>query len=206
MGLATNSIAQGNWQGPTYATPGVSDKEFTTDLVNHVKATYCIDVSRVYAAGYSNGGGFVNTLACSPNHGGQFAAFATFAAALYTDVTGDVTNGEHCTPARSPLPIYETHGTGDGTIPYNGGVGRGGPLPAIPEWLGRWAVRNKCTSSTTIDRGNGLTELSWTCAGVAGLLRHIKMQGQGHGYPGPTNTQLFMTPSIINWLYDKRKP
>lgn len=180
----------------------MSDKVFTTDLINRVKATFCVDESRVYAAGYSNGGGFVNTLACSPGHGGQFAAFAAFAAALYTDVNGNV----DCTPARSPLPIFETHGTADGTIPYNGGEGRGGPLPALPEWLGRWSARNKCTGSTTTDRGNGVTEQNWTCAGVAGLVKHIKMQGQGHGYPGPTNTQLFVTPAMLSFLSAHRKP
>ena len=180
----------------------MNDEIFTTDLVNRVKTTFCIDESRVYAAGYSNGGGFVNTLACSAQHGGQFAAFASFAAALYTDVSGET----GCSPARSPLPVFETHGSADGTIPYNGGVGRGGPLPAVPEWLGRWAARNKCTSSTMTDRGNGVTDQSWTCAGVAGRLRHIRMQGQGHGYPGPSNTQLFMTPAILNWLSAHRKP
>jgi poly(3-hydroxybutyrate) depolymerase len=180
----------------------VSDELFTTDLVNSVKSTFCIDVSRVYAVGYSNGGGFVNTLACSAQHGGQFAAFASFAAALYTDVSGET----NCSPARSPLPVFETHGSADGTIPYNGGTGRGGPLPAVPEWLGRWSARNKCTGSTTTDRGNGVTDQSWTCAGKAGLLRHIRMQGQGHGYPGPTNAQLFMTSAILNWLPAHTKP
>lgn len=192
----------GNWQGPTYATPGVNDEVFTTDLVNRVKSTFCIDTARVYAAGYSNGGGFVNTLACSPNHGGQFAGFASFAAALYTDVTGN----ERCVPSRSPLPVFEIHGTADGTIPYTGGTGRGGPLPAVQEWLGRWAARNNCGGSTTTDRGNGVTELNWTCSGRTGLQRHIRMQGQGHGYPGPTNGQLFATPAMLSFLSAQRKP
>lgn len=190
------------WQGPTYATSGVSDEIFTTDLVTHIKDMFCVDESRVYAAGYSNGGGFVNTLACSAEHGGQFAAFASFAAALYTDVIGD----ERCSPARSPLPILETHGTGDGIIPYDGGLGHGGPLPAIPGWLERWAGRNQCTSSTTTDRGNGVSEQSWTCAGITGLMRHITMEGQDHDYPGPTHRQLFVTPAMLGFLSAHRKP
>ena len=188
---------QGNWQGPSYATPGVSDKVFTTDLVNRSKDNYCVDETRVYATGNSNGGGFVGTLACSPGHGGQFAAFAPVAAALYTDVNGD----DQCTPARSPLPIMETHGTADPTIPYNGTPdGRGGPLPAIPEWLGRWAARNGCTGSTTTDRGNGVSDQSWTCAGIDGLLRHIKIEGHDHSYPGAGNGQIYITPVILEFL------
>lgn len=175
----------------------MSDKVFTTDLVNRIKDNYCVDETRVYATGNSNGGGFVGTLACSPGHGGQFAAFAPVAAALYTDVNGD----DQCTPARSPLPIMETHGTADPTIPYNGTPdGRGGPLPAIPEWLGRWAARNGCTGSTTTDRGNGVSDQSWTCAGIDGLLRHIKIEGHDHSYPGAGNGQIYITPVILEFL------
>ncbi|KAI1263518.1 family 1 carbohydrate esterase [Xylariaceae sp. FL1019] len=171
----------GNWQGPTYATAGVSDKVFTTDLVNHIKDNYCIDSSRVYAAGHSNGGGFVGTLACSPDHGGnQFAAFAAASGAFYTDVVGD----DACHPARSPLPILEIHGGADTTIPYAGGEGRGGPLPSIPDWLSRWATRNQCGTSTVSDLANGVHHSVWTCAGQGAVLQHWKIDGHDHSYPG----------------------
>ncbi|CAH0027922.1 unnamed protein product [Clonostachys rhizophaga] len=192
----------GNWQGPTYATPGVSDKVFTTDLVNRIKNNYCIDESRVYAAGQSNGGGFVNTLACSPEHGGQFAAFAASSAALYTDVTGD----ETCHPSRSPLPFLESHGTGDTTIPYEGGTGRGGPIPAIPEWLSRWSIRNKCSGSSTSDLGNGVSLEEWTCSGEKGLLSHYKLEGHPHAYPSESDAQLFLSPKIIDFFNRHKKP
>lgn len=142
----------------------------------------------------------MGTLACSPGHGGQFTAFALVAAALYTDVNGD----DSCTPARLPLPLMEIHGTADPTIPYDGGDGRGGPLPAIPEWIGRWADRNKCTGSTTTDRGNGVSEESWTCAGVDGLLRHIKMEGHDHSYPGSSDSQIYVTPVALDFLASSR--
>lgn len=41
----------GSWQGPTYATPNVNDLQFTTDLLGHIRSSYCIDDSRVYASG-----------------------------------------------------------------------------------------------------------------------------------------------------------
>ncbi|KAK3181681.1 hypothetical protein K4F52_007059 [Lecanicillium sp. MT-2017a] len=128
------------WQGPSYAVDGVSDKVFTTDLVNRIKNNYCVDESRVHATGHSNGAGFVGTLACSPGHGGQFAAFAPISGAFYTDVYGN----DRCHPARSPLPMFEVHGTADNVIPYGGGDGRGGKLPAIPDWLNQWSGRNQC--------------------------------------------------------------
>lgn len=152
--------------------------------------------------GNSNGGGFVGTLACSPGHGDQFAAFAPVAAALYTDVNSD----ETCTSPRSPLPIMETHGTADPTIPYDGGDGRGGPLPAIPEWLSRWSTRNQCSGSVTNDLGNGVSEEVWTSNGTEVLLRHIKIDGHDHSYPGPDNSQIYITPLIIEFLSAHTKP
>jgi poly(3-hydroxybutyrate) depolymerase len=169
--------------------------------VNHIKKTYCIDESRVYATGASNGGGFVNTLACSPEHGGQFAAFAGIASALYTDVTGD----ETYTHSRFPVPMLEVHGTSDPIIPYDGGKGGGGPLPAIPEWLGRWARRNKCTTSTTTDHGKGVSEQSWTGAGADGVLRHFRLEGHDHGYPGVEDDQIFITPIVLEFFSAHRK-
>lgn len=78
----------------------------------------------------SNGGGFVNTIACS-DVGGEFAAFAPASGSYYTDNSG-VDDG--CKPARSPLPLLEIHGGSDDSVHYSGGVGEGGVEPAIPDW------------------------------------------------------------------------
>ncbi|KAI1323708.1 carbohydrate esterase family 1 protein [Xylariaceae sp. FL0255] len=172
----------GNWEGPTYATPGVSDKVFTTDLVNHIQANYCIDTTRVYAAGHSNGGGFIDTLACSPGHG----------------------NG-NCTLARSPLPVLESHGGANTTIPYTSGNGRGGPLPAIPKWLSRWATRDDCTSSTVTDLPNSVHHTVWTCKGTSGLLQHYKIDTHGHDWP-VAGSEIDISPVIISFLSGQHYP
>lgn len=156
----------------------------------------------MYATGHSNGGGFVNTLACSPDHGGQFAAFAPVSGAFYTDVTGN----DNCHPARSPLPMFETHGTADTTIPYNPtGPGRGGPLPSIPDWLSRWAGRNQCTTSATTDIASGVHDTRWKCAGIDSLLRHVKIDGTGHAWPGK-GSKIDISPQVIQFLSVNFKP
>ncbi|VUC29883.1 unnamed protein product [Clonostachys rosea] len=189
-----------SWEGPSYAVPGVSDLQFTTDLVNRMKSKFCIDEARIYAAGHSNGGGFVNTLACSSTHGKHFAAFAGAASALYTDLNGDV----NCKPYKSPLPILESHGTADTTVPYNGGPGAGGQLPAIPEWLSRWAKRNKCVNPVTTKLADGITEQSWTCDGIKGLQRHIKYEGLNHDYPGGSS-KVPISPRMMAFFNDHKK-
>ncbi|KAK4936890.1 hypothetical protein LTR10_022347 [Elasticomyces elasticus] len=92
------------WEGAPYCSNPASDKVFVTDLLNYMRNNYCVDNTRIYASGKSNGGGFVDVLACSPDHGSDFAAFAMDAAALYNEA-----DGSGCTPARSPMPILELH-------------------------------------------------------------------------------------------------
>ncbi|KAI6883577.1 hypothetical protein KC334_g16165, partial [Hortaea werneckii] len=131
-----------HWQGPSYATEGVDDLQFTSDLLAHMESEYCIDSSRVYASGKSNGGGFVDLLACS-DAGDAFAAFAMASAALYTDNSLD-----SCTKRRA---ILESHGDQDTTIPYHPQEpGSGGELPDVGEWVGWWGERD-CGSSAKAD-------------------------------------------------------
>ncbi|KAL3963616.1 hypothetical protein ACCO45_000620 [Purpureocillium lilacinum] len=210
-----------NWQGPTYATPGVSDKVFTTDLVNRIKNNYCVDEARVYGTGhskYSHPPSRVQSRSpmltvgqwsrfswdprLFPEHGGQFAAFAPISGAFYTDVSGD----ENCHPSRSPIPMFEVHGTADPTISYDGGQGRGGPLPSIPDWLSRWARRNRCSTSNTEDIANGAHDTKWTCANIPGLLEHIKIDGHDHSWPGPNNSPVDVSPLVIKFLSNNYKP
>ncbi|PVH97882.1 carbohydrate esterase family 1 protein [Periconia macrospinosa] len=190
-----------NWQGPTYATPGVSDELFTTDLVTSLKATYCIDPSRIYAAGHSNGGGFVGTLACSPNHGGQFAAFAASSGAFYTDYKGN----EGCSPSRNLLPFLELHGTNDTVIPYVPTKdGRGGPLPKIAEWVGRWTKRNGCDGLSVGEVGK-VEKSEWKCRGQEKGVVHYKIEGHGHGWV-EKESGVDGSMVIVEFLGGKRKP
>jgi poly(3-hydroxybutyrate) depolymerase len=89
-----------------------------TDTFNDL---YCIDNSRIYAAGKSNGGGFVGgVLACDTKLSTKIAAFAPVAGAFY--IPNFIEKG--CNPGRPDIPILEFHGGNDGVIPYSGGPRR----------------------------------------------------------------------------------
>jgi poly(3-hydroxybutyrate) depolymerase len=80
---------------------------------------------------FSNGGGFVDILACSGNSvGAEFAAFVSASGAYYQEPLYNSTY--KCVPAKSPTPIAFIHGLNDSTVFYNGGAGEGGFLPAVP--------------------------------------------------------------------------
>lgn len=182
-----------SWAGANYSQVSVAeDLQFVSDLLDEIRNDYCVDDSRIYATGMSNGGGFVDIIACDSTVGAQFAAFAPASGAYYMD--NDVTHVD-CKPARSPLPIIEFHGGADPSVNYTGGTGEGGVEPAIPTWLGWWAQRNGCDDSakTVEDSFDGdVHHTSWTCGGVDGVLQHWKVDDMVHVW---ASTEL--TPSAI---------
>lgn len=166
-----------SWQGPSYAPPGVSDLNFTTDLLDHIMEQYCIDTSMVYASGKSNGGGFVDTLACSDN-GDRFAAFAMASAALYTDTSQD-----SCSKKRA---ILESHGDMDSTIPYHPTEpGRGGPLPDITKWVTWWGHRTCGSNAQAQHSGDlgGYNTTSYSCGSWNNVVDHYQVFDLGHCWP-----------------------
>lgn len=166
------------WEGVPRAAHGVQDKVFTTHILAYLRDNFCIDDSRIYASGKSDGGGFVGTLACSADHGGDFAAFAAASGAFYTDFLP-------CHPARSPLPILEFHGTADKTIPYVGGCKHKKPLPSIPLWLAQWArERDGCSGPmlNVTEYGGKVWHTSYSC-NEKPLVQGYLTEGMGHDWP-----------------------
>ena len=168
------------WQSAPYATKGVDDLQFTTDLLAHLRQTYCIDNEHIYASGKSNGGGFVDFLACSEN-GDEFAAFAMASAALYSDnALGQ------CRKTR-PRAVLESHGMNDKTISYQGGPHGKGTLPDIRSWVGWWAQRDGCLAGCEdcreIQQEDGFEVVSYSCGGLQDVVQHYGVYDLGHCWP-----------------------
>ncbi|KAK3064407.1 hypothetical protein LTS18_007477 [Coniosporium uncinatum] len=170
----------GTWAGPSYhnGSTVAQDLQFVSDVLADIKPQYCIDDTRIYATGISNGGGFVGTLACNDTVGGQFAAFAPAAGSFYTDAGPNATDG--CTPARSPMPMMEFHGGADQSVHYEGGQGEGGYEPPIMDWLDFWVERNGCDTPPQVEDSfnNTVHHYVWTCKGQYGALQHWKVDTQ----------------------------
>lgn len=170
----------GSWAGPTYHNGSTvsEDVQFVADVLKDLKSKVCVDESKIFATGMSNGGGFVGTLACDPLGSMLFKGFAAHSGAFYTDINGA---NNTCSPSKLPIPMLEIHGGADRTVEYYGGQGEGGVEPPIPDWLEWWAERNGCTSKSEETLANGdVHHLSWTCGGVSGLLQHYKIDDMGH--------------------------
>ena len=183
----------GYWQGAPYSTAGVDDVAFTTQLLANLSATYCVDPNRVYASGFSNGGGFVGTLACDPAASLLFAAYGVHSGAFYPNVTYtascDPTSVSYqypsCLPGRAHIPIIEFHGYNDTQIPYFGGAHNNQCLPTIPHWATAWAAREGYPTTnvtTNLGSGNFQYQFGTSAAGAPGVITHYEIFGLGHSW------------------------
>jgi polyhydroxybutyrate depolymerase len=141
-------------------------------LLDQVAGLSCIDSSRIYATGASNGGGFTARLGCEMAD--RFAAIAA--------VAGGYAPLGPCQPTR-PLPVLEIHGTRDQVVPY-GGTGKDHD-GSVARFLGEWRELDGCTGgprSTTMRPG--ATLLVWAhCAGGS-VVEHLRLARTDHGWPG----------------------
>ena len=90
------------------------DIAFIDALIDHLGDVLCLDTSRIYAAGYSNGAIGVSVLGCVLDS--RIAAIAGVAA--LTDF------GDACASAR-PVPTLGIHGADDPYVLFDGGWGPG---------------------------------------------------------------------------------
>ena len=173
--------AVGDWNVGPCCADGVDDVKFARELVAEVEGLACIDVKRVYAAGFSMGGGMTNYVAC--NAADIFAAFAPAA----FDLLGE--NVDECNPGR-PITVASYRGTDDTLVFYDGGVSN---LVTPITFLGavntmnKWAELSGCTGSAS-DLGNGCQgyEASQCQDGVEVIL--CTKQGGGHEAADPSLT------------------
>jgi polyhydroxybutyrate depolymerase len=89
----------------------VDDFALALAMIDTIGKQTCIDTKRIYAAGYSNGGGLSHYLACK--HADVFAAVSPAAFDLIEEVP--------CEPAR-PISVISFRGTSDNIVPYAGGA------------------------------------------------------------------------------------
>ena len=153
----------------------VDDLGFGKGMVAAIVAQACIDTNRVYATGFSMGGGMSHYLACN--------AADVFAAAAPASFDLLVPDEEPCAPSR-PIGVLTFRGTADTTVPYAGGKGPSGKVTFLGAQgsFQRWATIDGCMTPTT---ANGDCTYYKTCSSGVEVGLCVK-QGGGHA-PGDAN-------------------
>ena len=157
------------WQLPPNQT---DDVDAVRTLLDRTTRLSCVDATRIYATGASNGGGFTARLGCELAD--RLAAIAP--------VAGGYGPLGPCHPAR-PVPVLEIHGTRDQVVPYEGkGDDHDG---SVANFLGEWTDLDQCTgpASRTVVR-RGVLRVLWShCAGGS-VVEHLRLARTNHGWPG----------------------
>ncbi|KAF8583637.1 carbohydrate esterase family 1 protein [Ramaria rubella] len=155
------------WEGAPYAEPGVDNIGFTNLILDLVQENLCVDINRIYAAGKSNGGGFVNLLACTSTIASRIAAFSPISTVLYAGTKAF----SGCEPRRT-IPLLNYHGLADHTIPFSGQMAdkegdTAYAMPNITQYREAWALCNGCQSTieTLLTHPHTNTTLKeWDCS------------------------------------------
>jgi polyhydroxybutyrate depolymerase len=169
------------------------DIDFMNAMLDTLEASLCVDTSRVYATGLSDGALMTSLLACTMSN--RFAAFAP--------VAGIVMDSP-CRPGRR-VPIMAFHGTADPILHFNGGVGTAvlnhafgtGPAPppttqppadlhgkGYPSFVRAWAAKDGCNQRSTDKKvGPQVILRTYRCPPGAAVEFYIVVGG-GHAWPG----------------------
>lgn len=156
----------------------VDDMGFLRAAVSDIRTRLCIDETRIYATGMSNGGHMAHRLACEAND--VFAAFAPVAGSM--TIVG-------CTPGR-PVPIVGYHGVDDYIVFYSLGESA----------MSGWVDRNGCTGDPTRTPHSDSHCDAWdTCTdGVSTVF--CTLDPMGHCWPD--GSSLMCTVGLGEWNGD----
>jgi len=172
-----------NWNSdvvniPRFPNPDVDDVGFINALIDILSNNYNIDLERIYACGFSNGGAMAFRLAFQLSD--RIAAIASVGGPLSPSVA------ESYKPVR-PIPVLYIHGTNDLIVPINGDS----DFPSAEQTISIWTSFNDCvhtettilpdlnqTDSSTVEKII-YTDCSENCDVV-----YYKVINGGHTWPG----------------------
>lgn len=156
------------WQGAPYSHEGDYDIQFMRQLLNDVPSNYCVDDTRIFAVGMSNGGGFAEIAGCRMSD--RFRAVAGISGAYYTP----------CKSSKRTASLLVVHSTSDKQVPFEGSRKR--HLPELSSWVQNESKERKCRAGGDgIERG-GTVSFNWRACDNNSILRLLVIKNQEHGW------------------------
>ena len=193
----------------------VDDVQFIADLIAHVGEISTVDSTRVYVAGFSNGGQMAHRIACE-------LADTVTAAGIVAGWGAVLAEG--CQPSR-PVPIMAFFGNADRQGNVAGGTSHVSGLmarlfnvrpgtreyPSLDAWIKGWAERNGCDVGAKLlpSRGDAKGIAFTDCDDGADVVLYT-VDGGGHTWPGgpalPFNgkTSHDIDASAVMWAFFER--
>ena len=144
------------------------DLGFIEALVNEISIDYRIDMKRIYACGYSNGGMMSYGLASHKSN--LIAAVGSISGAMIeTDIT----------PSH-PMPVIKIHGTADVVLPYNGT----NEFNSVENTLAYWVNFNQANTTPVVtnfnNNGTLIEHFVYADGDNGATVEHYKVIEGGH--------------------------
>ena len=174
-----------------------SDIDFTSALIAEMGAQHGIDLSRVYAMGYSNGGGFVYDLACRLNE--QITGVGAVARTMYAE------SYANCATSH-PTPVVTILGTNDFESNYDGVTYQGTLYyHSSDEGNALWIEKNGLLDDPEVTAmpnlstsdGSSVEQYRWADAEDCIELTHYKVNGGDHDWPGAFGNMDIVSHEVI---------
>jgi len=161
---------------------GIDDVQFTSDLIDALDAELGIDRSRVFVAGFSQGGLMVFRLAC--DLADEVAGIATVGASMAVPLS------ENCAPTEAD-PIIVMLGTDDEFFPWDGAYDLGlQSVLSADSTAADWAAANGCTGErgavleyTGQTSGVEVWHEEYAACAVGSEVTFYRLEGAGHIWP-----------------------
>jgi len=185
---------------PAFRIEATDDVQFIADLIADLGNVATLDEDRVYVAGFSNGAGMADLLACN-------LADRVAAAGL---VQGKGENDSAlCAPAR-PVPVIAFFGMEDPIASYDYpgwffALMNLSPDPQyrvgvpLATWVQGWVQRNGCDPrAQSLPRQGDATAVGYTECQDGADVHVYSIPGGGHTWPGGENLPFFGGVSPVN--------
>jgi polyhydroxybutyrate depolymerase len=160
--------------GPAWLLGQARDYDFVRALLEQLDDTLCVNDSRIYATGVSNGASLVSRLGCVLSD--RLAAIAP--------VAGDDGLFPGCQPTRD-VSVLEIHGSTDSSVPYDGSKRYGA---GVWSFLGAWDQWDHCPTTALTWRRLAPRVLYAAKPGCGGgtTVAHVKLLHEQHAWPSLT--------------------
>ena len=140
------------------------DVGYVESMISEISSQYNVDIKRIYAAGYSNGGMMAYGLA---NYKSDLIAAVASVSGAMLDCIGSTSH---------PMPVVHLHGTSDGVLPYNGSS----DWSSAQSTLDHWINFNNTVLTPTVTSDNNIEHYVYDQGDSLVSVEHYKYIGGDH--------------------------
>jgi len=172
------------------------DLGFFESMISEISSQYNVDMERIYAAGYSNGGMMAYGLA---NYKSDLIAAVASVSGAMLDCIGQTSH---------PMPVVHLHGTSDGVLPYYGSSDWSSTQSTLDHWINFNNTITAPTVSTDNSGGTSIEHYVYDQGDSSVSVEHYKYIGGDHvwfnaTYQGQNTSEIiwnFVSQYDINGL------